>query len=174
LYPEEKMQIDVELEPVGGFTYTEPVYDNGWSVIASPDGTLTNLKDGLTYPYLFWEGRGGYYQEPENYWVVEASEVESFLIGTLREYGLNDKETADFIEFWLPRMQDASYYKIGFHGTEVMNAIAPMSLSVHPDSVLRILMDFAELDAPIASNPPVIVPFEREGFTVVEWGGVIE
>ncbi|MBU4452754.1 hypothetical protein KKH24_00715, partial [Patescibacteria group bacterium] len=173
LYPEVETQIDVTLSPQGGFTYTEPVYNDGWSVIASPDGTLINLADGQIYPYLFWEGRGGLYASPSNYWVVEKSQVEDFLTSTLHKYGLNDQETADFMEFWLPRMQASAYYKIGFHGTQAMNILAPMTLSVHPDSVLRILMDYQELDAPIEQDPPVIVPFDREGFAVVEWGGVI-
>ncbi len=174
LYPEEEMQIDVMIEPQGGFTYTEPVYDDGWSVIAQTDGTLTNLKDGKEYTYLFWEGRGGVYSAPKYYWVVEQAEVERFLIKTLGKYGLNNQEIFDFMEFWYPRMQEAPYYKIGFHGTQVMDAIAPMKLSVEPDSIFRILMDFTELNEPIASNPMKIETFDREGFTVVEWGGVIQ
>ncbi|MBT3230808.1 hypothetical protein HN358_03435 [Candidatus Uhrbacteria bacterium] len=174
LYPESEMEIDVFIEPEGGFTYTEPVYDGGWSVLAQPDGTLTNLKDGKTYPYLFWEGRGGLYSPPENYWVVEQDQVERFLIKTLGKYGLNRQETFDFMEFWYPRMQDAPYYQIGFHGTEVMDAIAPMELSVQPDTIFRILMDFIELEEPAVSNPTSIRGFDRNGFTVVEWGGVIQ
>lgn len=174
LYPEVETQIDVTLELEGGFSYTEPVYENGWSVIASPDGTLVNIKDGQTYPYLFWEGKGGLYQAPENYWVIAQADVERFLVKTLGKMGLNRQETADFMEFWYPRMQDASYYKIGFHGTDVMNALAPMTLSQQPDSLLRILMDFQELDAPAPSNPGLIIPFNRTGFSVVEWGGVIQ
>jgi len=174
LYPEVETQIDVTLDPVGGFTYTEPIYDDGWSVVASTDGSLLNLKDGETYPYLFWEGRGGIYTEPEFYWVVEKDQVERFLIKTLGKLGLNRQETFDFMEFWYPRMQEADFYKIGFHGTEVMDIIAPMELSVEPDSILRILMDFTELDQPIEPNPPKIEKFNRKGFAVVEWGGVIQ
>ncbi|EKD47522.1 MAG: hypothetical protein ACD_66C00021G0001 [uncultured bacterium] len=174
LYPEVETQIDVTLDLAGGFSYTEPAYENGWSVIASPDGTLVNIKDGQVYPYLFWEGKGGMYQAPENYWVVAQPNVERFLVKTLGKMGLNRQETADFMEFWYPRMQDAAYYQIGFHGTEVMNVLAPMTLSQQPDSVLRILMDFQELNAPAPSNPGTIVPFNRTGFSVVEWGGVIQ
>ena len=174
LYPEETTDISVQLWPQGGFTVTEPAYNNGWNVTASPDGTLVNKADGLTYPYLFWEGRGAAYATPNKFWVVKRENVHTFLVSTLAKLGLNKQETADFMEFWEPRMQAAPYYKIGFHGTSTMDLIAPMKLSEQPDTVLRILMDYEELQAPIQAKPPVLPAAPvREGFTVIEWGGVL-
>lgn len=175
LYPETTTDLHVEVAPRGGFSYTEPVYRDGWNVTAEPDGTLTNKEDGKIYPYLFWEGRGGSYAPPERYWVVAQADVHTFLVATLAKLGLNEKESSDFIEFWEPRMQGSLYYRVGFHGTNIMNQIAPLTLSEKPDAILRILMDFDPLDAWAPSNPPAhISSFERKGFTVVEWGGVIE
>ncbi|MBU0646365.1 hypothetical protein KJ611_02710 [Patescibacteria group bacterium] len=174
LYPEETTEISVELEPQGGFSITEPEYYDGWQVIAHPDGTLFNKVDGQEYPYLFWEGIGGLYSSPEQNWVVAKNDVESFLNEKLAVLGLNQKETADFMEFWYPRMQAAPYYRIGFHGTHVMDQIAPLSLSVKPDMTLRILMDYQELDAPEPANPPILPPTPKHhGFSVIEWGGVL-
>lgn len=174
LYPESKMDMSVWVSPRGGFSYTEPEYGDGWDVTAYPDGRIVNREDGLTYPYLFWEGRGGLYSPVETYWVVEQPRVESFLRETLAKMNFNQNETADFVEFWLPRMQEAAYYKIGFHGTNVMNELAPLSLSVKPDHIFRILMDYEELDAWQPSKPPVRLPrANRDGFEVMEWGGVL-
>lgn len=174
LYPETTTDISVQLSPLGGFTKTEPAYGNGWNVIATPDGTLVNKADGLTYPYLFWEGRGGLYAEPKNYWVVAQADVPAFLDTTLAKFGFNAQEIADFKEFWVPRMHSAPYYKIGFHGVNVMNAIAPLTLSMQPDTLIRILMDYAELSEAIPSNPPRLPATPvRKGFTVTEWGGVL-
>jgi hypothetical protein len=49
-----------------------------------------------------------------------------------------------------------------------------LSLSETPDTLIRILMDYQPLEAPIKANPPILpkTPI-REGFTVVEWGGVL-
>lgn len=174
LYPEETTDISVEVAPLGGFTKTEPAYGEGWRVTAHPDGRLVNSADGETYPYLFWEGRGGIYAAPSDYWVVPQEDVHEFLVDTLAELGLNEQETADFLEFWEPRMQAAPYYKIGFYGTMFMNAIAPLTLSTEPETLVRILMDYAPLTEPVPSHPPVLPATpEREGFTVIEWGGVI-
>ncbi|NBS41654.1 hypothetical protein EBS80_03255 [bacterium] len=174
LYPTKTTDLSVTLAPQGGFTKSEPAYGNGWNVTASPNGSLVNKADGITYPYLFWEGRGGLYFAPTKYWVVAKADVHPFLVSTLAKLGLNAKETADFLEFWEPRMQAAPFYKIGFHGTNVMNQIAPLTVSQTPDTLVRVLMDYSELSAPIASNPPTLPAAPvRKGFTVIEWGGVI-
>ncbi|HLD20923.1 MAG TPA: hypothetical protein VJB64_02405 [Patescibacteria group bacterium] len=174
LYPESTMDMSVWVNPRGGFSYTEPDYGDGWNVTAFPDGRIVNRADGLEYPYLFWEGRGGLYSPVETYWVVEQSDVEYFLRETLAKMNFNQSEIADFIEFWLPRMQSEPFYKIGFHGTNVMNELAPLSLSVKPDHVFRILMDYEGLDVWQPSKPPTRLPrANRDGFEVMEWGGVL-
>ncbi|MBI4437861.1 hypothetical protein HY631_02825 [Candidatus Uhrbacteria bacterium] len=174
LYPEQETDLEVFVHPRGGFSSTEPEYGDGWDVTAYPDGHLVNRADGIGYPYLFWEGRGGLYAPPSSYWVMARSDVESFLRATLTKMNLSGNETDDFIEFWLPRMQEASYYKIGFHDTRVMDALAPLSFSVAPDHVFRILMDYSELQTPEPSKPPARLPrANREGFDVLEWGGVL-
>ncbi|MBI2550905.1 hypothetical protein HYV73_00990 [Candidatus Uhrbacteria bacterium] len=174
LYPEKTTDMTVMLAPQGGFTKSEPSYADGWRVTAHPDGSILNKDDGKTYPYLFWEGRGGSYSEPQKFWVVKREDVRPFLTSTLATLGLNKQETTDFLEFWAPRMEAAPYYKIGFHGTSVMNQIAPLSISTKPQTLLRILMDYQELEKPITPNPPTLpkTPIRR-GFTVIEWGGVI-
>ena len=174
LYPEQVTDMTVWVNPKGGFSYTEPLYKNGWRITASPDGKIVNQDDGLEYPYLFWEGRGGMYSAPEHYWVVKQTEVETFLTQILDEMEFFENERNDFLEFWLPRMQEAPYYKIGFHGTEVMNQLAPLQLSVKPDHIFRILMDYSPLEHWLPSDPPTTLPHaNREGFDVMEWGGVL-
>jgi hypothetical protein len=163
----------VQVEPQGGFTYTDPEYGNGWKVIATPQGELTEVSSGLPYPYLFWEGRGGIYSTPDKGFVVAVGEVETFLVKSLGELGLNEKEIADFNEFWLPRMQDAPYYFITFLGNSTMDALAPLTIEPQPDTVIRVLMDFLPLEQPIEVQGYPLRSTERKGFTVVEWGGVI-
>lgn len=173
LYPQVPTNVSVKLAPQGGFSYTEPEYGNGWLVRAEPNGNLTELKSGRNYPYLFWEGRGGIYQTPDKGFVVARNEVHNFLIEKLAKLGLNKKETADFLEFWEPRMQSAPYYFVTFLGTRAMDQIAPIIINPAPDTIIRILMDFAPLNAPMQVQEPLIRTPERKGFTVVEWGGVL-
>lgn len=173
LYPTSTMAVDVKLQPQGGFTYTEPVYNNGWQVTAKPNGELTERATGTTYPYLFWEGRGGIYSSPDKGTVVAQADVHHYLVTTLAQLGLNQKETADFIEFWEPKMQGSPYYFVSFLGNQTMNAIAPLSVTPRPDTVIRILMDYHPLAHPIVAQAQHYTTPKRTGFTVVEWGGVL-
>lgn len=174
LYPTKTTDVSVRLDPRGGFSYTEPVYSEGWDVTATPNGVITNKADGKTYPYLFWEGRGGYYKMPDEGFVVSQKELHSFLVGKLNKLGLNSQETADFIEFWEPKMQGSPYYFVTFMGSQVMDSIAPLQVTPSPDTVIRVLMDYQPLEKPIQVQGFDIKTPERKGFTVVEWGGVLK
>ncbi|MBX4187327.1 MAG: hypothetical protein KW802_03705 [Candidatus Doudnabacteria bacterium] len=173
LYPQKTENVSVKLDPTGGFSYTEPVYNSGWNVVAKPNGELTNLADGKTYPYLFWEGRSkDIYKTPDKGFVVAQANVHSFLVEKLAKLGLNQKESADFIEYWEPYMQGSPYYFVTFMGNQVMDQIAPLKVSPKPDTVIRVLMDFSPLEKPIVTQSYEIRTPIRHGFTVVEWGGV--
>ncbi len=173
LYPPKTEDVSVKLAPQGGFTKTEPAYREGWNARATPSGELTDLSDGKSYPYLFWEGRGGLYETPTRGWSVAQKDVHGFLKEKLSQLGLNAKESADFMGFWEPRMQDSPYYFVTFLGNQAMDALAPMEVVPKPDRIIRILMDFKPLAAPIDVRGFRIHTPEREGFTVVEWGGVL-
>ena len=173
LYPEHTQDVSVKVEPRGGFSYTDPAYGNGWFVRATPAGELTELSSGKPYPYLFWEGRGGIYETPKRGFVVSQVEVETFLDDSLAKLGLNTKETADFKEFWLPRMQSTPYYFIAFLGNDAMDELAPLTVEPKPDTVIRVLMDFTPLEQPIEVQGYELRAPARKGFTVVEWGGVL-
>ena len=55
LYPEKETAVTVTLDYAGELTCTYPAYNNGWTITAQPDGTLTDSA-GQTYNYLYWEG----------------------------------------------------------------------------------------------------------------------
>ncbi len=174
LYPEQEEKVSVQVEPQGGMSASIPEYGNGWTVMAKPNGELTEISSGEKYPYLFWEGRGGLYETPKKGWVIAQEEVHSFLLEKLSVLGLNEKETADFLEFWEPRMQNSPYYFVTFLGTQSMNQLAPLTIEPKPDTVIRILMDFKGLSEKISVEPFEMYTPKREGFTVIEWGGVLE
>lgn len=173
LYPEKTRAISVKLAPVGGLSFTEPAYGQGWNIVANPAGELINQTDGKVYPYLFWEGRGGLYQTSDKGFVVERQKVHEFLVEKLAKLGLNAKESADFVEFWEPRMQGAPYYFVTFYGNSVMDYLAPLTITPAPDTVIRVLMDFTPLAGPREAEGYEIQTPARRGFTVVEWGGVL-
>ena len=169
LYPEKEMEVKVQLDYDGKLVCTYPEYDNGWNVVAQPDGTLCDYS-GKTYSYLFWEGNTHATYDFSKGFVVKGAETAEFLEEKLSEIGLNAKEANEFIVYWLPRMQENKYNLITFQ-TKAYTDVAKLHITPEPDSVLRVFMAYKELEAPIEIEEPVIAPFERKGCTVVEWGG---
>lgn len=173
LYPTKTTTVSVKVSPTGGFSKTEPNYDNGWRVLAEPNGDLYNYADKKTYPYLFWEGYGLNYDIPKEGFVVARSEVKEFLEEKLAAQGLNAKESAEFIEFWWPRMQADPYYFVTFVPQSEFDKLAPLEVSPKPDTVIRVFMDYQALSAPIEVSEQKLSTPKRQGFTVVEWGGAL-
>ena len=82
------------------------------------------------------------------------------------------KEYNEFIVYWAPLMKNNPYNFIHFAGAEY-DEMAKLTITPEPDSILRVFMVFSPLNRKIEVTPQEIIPFEREGFTVVEWGGTV-
>ena len=170
LYPEETTDVTVSLDYDGKLTCTYPAYGEGWKVTANPDGTLVNRMDGKTYSYLFWEGEDDAEYDMSKGFVVKGEDTAAFLQEKLSLLGLTPKEYNEFIVYWLPKMQENPYNLITFQ-KEAYTECARLHITPEPDSVLRVFMAYKSLHAPIEVEEPVLEPFERKGFAVVEWGG---
>jgi len=173
LYPKKTENVKVQVKPTGGLSITEPAYNDGWSVQATPASDILNYADGKNYPYLFWEGKGLFYQRPSEGFMVARADVDKFLNEKLAALGLVPKEINDFKEYWLPKMQAKPYYFVTFLPQDQFNEIAPLSINPKPDTVIRIFMDYQGLNQPEKVVEPVIKTPKRIGFTVVEWGGAL-
>ncbi len=170
LYPEKETEVFVKLDYKGEFVCTYPIYNDGWHVLAQPDGTLTNLADGKEYSYLFWDGIDDARYDLSRGYCVKGEDTAAFLQEILAKMGLTPREYNEFIVYWFPKMQNNPYNLITFQ-EEAYTDIAPLTVSPSPDSMLRVFMVYQPLDAYIEVEAPEIKPFERNGFTVIEWGG---
>ena len=170
LYPEAEQEIEVELDYAGELTCTYPEYQDGWHVVAQPDGTLVDNVTGKEYSYLFWEGKSDVEYDLSKGYVIPGEDTAEFLEMKLYELGLNRKEANEFIVYWLPRMQENTYNLITFQD-EVYKNVAKLEITPNPDSVLRVFMVYKPLEEKNEIEEPVLESFDRNGFTVVEWGG---
>ena len=169
LYPEEPTTVTVTLEVDGTLLSTWPTYENGWTVTAQPDGTLTD-GDGNEYSYLFWDALSDTEWDFSQGFCVAGKDTGEFLRETLSSMGLTPKEYNEFIVCWLPLMEKNPYNLISFQ-SEVYEEHAKLNISPNPDSLLRVFMAWKALDKPAEIAPQTLEPFEREGFCVIEWGG---
>ncbi len=173
LYPEKETDVDVKLTLAEDifFSCTYPAYKNGWKVTAAPDGTLTDRADGKQYSCLYWELCGNADYTFDEGFVVKGSDTAAFLEKTLSEIGLSPRERNEFIIYWLPRMQNNAWNLISFQ-KETYTSVVQLDISPAPDSLLRVFMAYKPMDAPVQIRPQRFDPFNRTGFTAVEWGGV--
>lgn len=170
LYPEEETTVTVKLSYKGKLICTYPEYKEGWTVKAYPDGKLINLDDGKEYSYLFWEGIQDTEYDFDKGFVVKGEDTKDFLQEKLSYMGLLPKEYNEFIVYWLPLMQDNPYNLITFQTDKYFES-AELEISPAPDSILRVFMAYKPLDKAIDIEEQELSPFERKGFTVIEWGG---
>ena len=172
LYPTKETQVKVQ---VGAqITKSEPTYPKaGWLVTAKPNGELTYQNQ--SYPYLFWEGLGnGIYPDYQDHGtLVSQKDLVSTVYKQLSQLGLNQKESADFMEFWQPRLPKTPYIRLTWLNTKDMDTLAPLNVYPKPDTNIRIFLEFEGLEKPVILKPQKLTAPARFGFTLIEWGGLL-
>ena len=153
----------------GKLTCTYPKYKGGWKVTALPDGTLTDAS-GQTYNYLYWEGETYSQYDLTEGFCVKGEDTAKFLEDALKKLGLNRKEANEFIVYWLPIMEDNPYNIISFQ-TENYTDAAKLNINPSPDTLIRVFMAWKPSKGYVELPVQRFTAPERNGFTVVEWGG---
>lgn len=102
---------------------------------------------------------------------VKTDSLKEFFTEKLSYMGLNEKEIADFNEFWIPLLSEKPYAFIYFYDQDRIDREAPLTVSPKPDTVIRVYFDHKLLDEPVETKPQKLKEGKRKGFTVVEWGG---
>lgn len=170
LYPEKPINVSVIVN--AEITKSEPQYSRGWNVLANPSGKL--VWNGNIFDSLYWEGQGsGVYPEINSGFVVKKEDIMLTLENHLALLGLNQKEKADFMEFWLPRMPSTPFVRLTWLGTRQMDVLAPLTVKPKPDTSIRIFLDYEGLNQEIKLEEQKLSSVPRNGFTLVEWGGLL-
>lgn len=180
LYNEGALDVSLQLDPYGDFTFTYPQYENGWNVHLDETGALTLQDADRHYPYLFWEAESDHFQmmsdglEVPGFFIQTDSTI-SFLENALNQLNFNQTEKTDFITFWAPIIEREPYALIQFIVDEDYDQrIAKLTINPQPDRMKRVYIVVAGMES--SFNPYRVIPqqltsFERTGFTLLEWGG---
>lgn len=172
LYPEEKTELSVKLNPDGYLTESQPSYEDGWkNLVAYPDGKV--IYQDEVFESLHYEAMVNKFKTPKEGWVVKKEDLPVFFAEVLPRLGLNEKESVDFKDYWLGRLVSSPYFFVGLLSREEIERIEPIKFSVKPDTFIRVRFYFKDLEKPSEIAPPALPPVpSRIGFTAVEWGGL--
>lgn len=172
LYPTEETGVSVKLLKSENLTCSYPKYQDGWNVLAEPNGVLKDLRTNRNLYSLYYESESDINFKVDNEgFVIKGEDSAKFLEEKLAILGLNEKEAEEFIVYWLPRLEANKYNYIRFATLDEINANMPLEINPNPDSIIRIMMTFKGLDNPIDVKEQELVTTERNGFVAVEWGG---
>jgi len=177
LYPITKRKISITHDFKGKIMNTYPKYNNGWNVIAEPNGKLLNISNNREFNYLFWDG---FYSFPSKHFeyktgfYVKKDDLIDFLQTKLAIIGLNNTEINDFVVYWLPILNKNKYNFIHFRINDNIDNISFLNVKPKPDTEIRVFMEFkgiTELNEKVKIPEQNLKSIVRKGFTLVEWGG---
>ena len=173
IYPETETIVQVSVGYPEKLSCVYPEYDTeeGWKVIAQPNGDLVDTKTGRNLYCLYWEGNQKLEYKFKDGFVVAGEDSAKFLEEKLAILGLTEREANEFIIYWLPKLEVNKYNLIRFETAEEIETYMPLNIEPKPDSVIRVMMDFKGLNKPIEIEEQKLETPIREGYTVVEWGG---
>ena len=188
VYPEEEQGLTMTIDVKGTLDMVYPAPERqvqteegtraSWTISAAPDGTLTDAS-GRSYPYVFWDGPVRQ-DTPERGFIVAREDAVPFLEEKLALLGLTDKEAADFITYWAPRIRANEYTFVSFDASSY-TAHARYSFTdeagapVKPDTFIRVFMTIRAADANEEVREQAFGPTpQRTGVVAVEWGGTEE
>ena len=169
LYPTESCNVKVTVEPNVQMVASSPFYNDGWNVRAYPDGSIPN-----TPGYLFYEAVVTV-EKPAKGWCISSTEVGPFFKNILKAYGLNQVEIKDFLDYWQIRLNRSPYYAVYPIVKETLDKVCPLKIAPVPDTVFRLWFYITPVPEKrnLSLEEPPVQPFERKGFTAVEWGGIL-
>ena len=174
LYPTEKTDITFSFYFNGNLLTTFPKYESNWEVTAYPDSRIFDKKTKRFYNSLFWNGNQNFPDAHYRYksgFVVSKNDLTAFLIKKLEFMGLNNLETNEFVQYWLPILERNEINFIHFYVNSDYDIISKNNVFPKPETSIRIFMEFYGLNKTIEFPQQNLLKTERKGFTLVEWGG---
>ncbi|EAY14897.1 hypothetical protein TVAG_380070 [Trichomonas vaginalis G3] len=173
LYPKEEIDTKVSIKiNDGDFSFVYPSFDedNTWNVKALPSGEIVHK--GKKMRYLFWETLFYPILNMDKGFIIKGEDSVSFFEDKLKSMNLNDSEICDFVTYWCPKLCGYKYVKVCFQ-FENFDNMCPMNVEPKPDNINRVFFAALPLDYSCEIEPQKLPTFNRDGFTVIEWGGTI-
>ena len=171
IYPKEETKVSIKLPNSSSLITSYPRYNNGWNIIAKPNGILKEIETNRNYYGLYYEGKNHNITMKKDGFIIKGEETIEFLEEKLEILGLNEREINEFIIYWLPRLEKNKYNYIRFETPEEIEKYMPLQITPTPDTIIRVIMDYKPLSENIKIKQQKLTKQKRTGYSVIEWGG---
>lgn len=176
VYSDTKRELTVTFDEPELLTTTIPEYTDCWQVTVDEESRLTDEAGGR-YDFLFYES----VTEPsifqtEHGWKIPADMRKEQFEEILSGLHFNEKEIADFTEFWTEKLDEGTDYIMYPQDTALVDYAMPMTIRETPESTERIWFVFAKDDGKPVEEPAgyALLRGGRDcPYYVIEWGGLI-
>lgn len=167
IYPLLKSRLCVQISfPLGGnILESIPQYSEGWCVNVDTNGRINEQFD-----YLFYESKQPNLFQYEKGWCVDRENLKAFFEKNMALYHFSTSEIKDFVDYWIPLLTVDNFYCIYPQTNEIIDKIIQLDFSIKPNRIHRLFYGIVGTNEFKILNEPIIHPFERSGFYVVEWG----
>lgn len=172
LYPEKETKVTITFAHPENLTTTYPKYTNNWTVYANKNGDLRDLNNNYYYA-LYWEENLNHRVSFNEGFYVTKNNAINFLEEKLSILGFNDKERNEFIMYWLPILEKNEKSLVYFELTNERDSYSKLNITPKPDSMLRVAIHVKKVNNYVNIKEQTLKTFDRNGFSVVEWGGVL-
>ncbi len=171
IYPKEKMDLSVKLLfPKGGkILISIPEYGAGWNVSVDTNGLIND-----SCSYLFYESTQPDIWQREYGWIIQADDLEAFFRQNMTDYGFKGREIDDFIDYWIPRLNEYPFYSIYPQTKTLIDDVIELDFSKQPDNILRlfyVIKGHNQFQEQLLA--PEIDGFSRDAYFVTEWGVIL-
>ena len=170
LYSDVDMNVNVHIYPSDWITISDPIYNDksGWNANII-NGSLNGTEDYLFYEAIVPDENF----QKETGWVVNANNRMNDIVRILDDYKFNEQEKKDFIDYWVNKLDVDKDYIFYPQETEIVDLIMPLVTSIKADEEYRIWFYMEEKENQVVTKPKNIEVISRNGFTIVEWGGIL-
>ena len=200
LYPKETTKIEITLDKSIKYKNTIPFYKNKWLIEADATGAIRDLQPKYThcgklpskqfgfeyskqacevnkYPYIYWDGKQLFKPIPKKNvgFIVKRNNIDTFLLDSATKLQLTNTEKYEFVRYWAQKMKDKKwkYYRVYFLQNSEVDEYLPIVINPNPETSNRIEIIIRKAKKNEKITTQNIIPVERKGYTMVEWGGAI-
>ena len=171
-YPEHAMDLDIKFENEENLLTTYPKYNDGWHIHLKEDGYFTMDDSDREYYALYYDAKSNFKCSFDEGFFVTKDNAISFLEEKMDYMGFTNRETNEFIMYWLPILENNGKSLVYFEQTEMRNLECPLHFSQNPDTLIRTNIHIKKVNENVEIKEQELTYCDRRGFTVVEWGGI--